>query len=216
MDDSISFPSAGSGDYLPLSALNDFAFCKRRCALHRLENLWVESSHTVHGTLLHSRVHKKGSKTREDSTELRGLRILSHRLRLQGVADMVEFKDTVNGITPYPVEYKRGKVKAWDNDDIQVCAQAICLEEMLKTEVPKGAIYHIRAKIRREVIFDTSLRKKTARIANELHFVLTQEKLPPPVLLPHCKKCSLNHYCMPNISQDNITYLNELTKLFTP
>lgn len=209
-------PNAENGVYPPLSALNDLAFCRRRCAIHRLENLWLESSHTIHGTLLHHRVHSRKTRVREDKTELRGLRIISHSLRLQGVADMVEFRDSISGTVPYPVEYKRGKVHSWDNDDVQVCAQALCLEEMLHTKVPKGAIYHIRSKARREVIFDDLLRNKTTQAALDLNRLVTQQSLPPPVLLPHCSKCSLKHCCMPRLTADSKSYNLARLELFLP
>jgi len=202
------------GDYPPLSALNDLAFCRRRCALHRLENLWVESFHTIHGTLLHDRVHTKGIRNRLGRTEFRGLRIVSHTLRLQGVADMVEYHDSPAGSLPYPVEYKRGKAKAWDNDDIQVCAQAVCLEEMLHTEIPKGAIYHVRSKTRREVVFNSALRAKTASAAKDLNDLVMQQALPPPVLLPHCQKCSLRHRCQPRLTPKDRSYIKALSELY--
>ena len=207
---------AEGGDYPPLSALNDLAFSHRRCAIHRLENIWVESAHTIHGTLLHQRVHSKGTRVKEEKTELRGLRILSHRLKLQGVADMVEFRNSPTGSIPYPVEYKRGKAKAWINDEVQVCAQAICLEEMLQTEIPKGAIYHVLSKTRREVVFDTVLREKTAQTARDLHSLLAQKTLPPPVLLPHCQKCSLKHRCLPRLTSADSAYKKAILELFLP
>ncbi len=207
---------AGGEDYPPLSALNQYKFCPRRCAMMLLENIWVESTHTIHGTVLHQRVHKKGKRVREEKTEVRGLRILSHALRLQGVADMVEFRDSPQGLVPYPVEYKRGKAKAWDNDDVQVCAQAICLEEMFRIAVPKGAIYHLLSKTRREVEFHPMLREKTAQAARDLHQLLGQRQLPPPVPLPHCQKCSLKHRCLPRLTAGTLTYQKVLAELFTP
>lgn len=206
----------GSGEYPPLSALNDLAFCKRRCALHRLESIWVESVHTIHGTLLHNRVHSKAIRVREAKTEIRGLRIISHSLKLQGVADLVEFKESIGEPDPFPVEYKRGKIKSWENDEIQLCAQAICLEEMLGKEIKKGAIFHITSRSRREVILDSELRSKTAGAARDLHHLLEQKQLPPPVLLPHCRKCSLNRHCLPRLTSDDASYQKAVLELFKP
>ena len=129
---------------------------------------------------------------------------------------MVEYHDSPSGPLPYPVEYKRGKAKAWDNDDIQVCAQAFCLEEMLNTVIPKGAIYHIRSKTRREVVFNSALRAKTASAAKDLNNLVMQQLLPPPILLPHCQKCSLRHRCQPRLTPKNRSYIKALSLLYSP
>ena len=216
MTSSLHDGNAGGGDYPPLSALNQLSFCARRCAMMLLENIWVESTHTVQGTVFHQRVHAKGNRYREEKMELRGIRILSHSLKIQGVADMVELHESPNGYVPYPVEYKRGKVKSWDNDDVQVCAQAICLEEMFGKAVPKGAIYHIMSKSRREVIFTDALRDKTVQAARDLHHLLGQKELPAPIPLPHCQKCSLKHRCLPRLTSLDKAYQKAMAELFCP
>lgn len=208
--------NAESEHYAPISALNDLAFCKRRCAYHRLENIWVDSSHTVHGTFLHRKVHSNGRKSSNCNEAVRSLKVISHVLKLQGVCDLVEFSQNMETTVPYPVEYKRGKKKSWINDDIQLCAQALCLEEMLKINIPKGAIYHISSKSRRVVIFDEDLRTKTILSANEINQLLKQKSLPEPILLPHCKKCSLKNHCLPDIHAKNKSFLAELGNLFVP
>jgi len=135
----------------------------------------------------------------------------SDRLRLVGKADVVEFHEVGQPFQadsparkpdlqiPFPVEYKRGKRKKWDNDDVQLCAQALCLEEMLGVEVPRGAIFHIKSKRRREVEFTDALRKKTEAAATRLHALIARGETPPPVLKPQCEGCSLKHLCLPDV-----------------
>lgn len=120
--------SMNDDDFLPLSALNDLLFCERRCALHRVEGVWTENVHTTEGRLAHRRVHDAEMReaSRDGTRALRGLRLRSERLRLIGVADLVEFRPG-----PYPVEYKRGKRRRWDNDDVQLCAHGCHVPEDL-------------------------------------------------------------------------------------
>ena len=199
-------------DYPPISALNDLAFCPRRCALHRLEAIWQENTHTLHGSLLHSRVDSGKGKTRGNKKQQTALRIVSHHLKLQGVADLVEWHG--ENRVPYPVEYKRGKKHNWLNDNIQLCAQAICLEEMLKLEIPRGAVFHLLSKQRREVEFTSSLREETQRQALALHTLLERQELPKPVPAPHCRKCSLRKVCLPRLSPLQSRYQKMRKTLF--
>jgi CRISPR-associated exonuclease Cas4 len=194
-------PSAESDDYPPLSALNHLLFCERRCALLRIDGVWVENVHTTGGTLDHRRAHTVAERTRPSVRTATGLRLVSHRLRLTGVADLVEFRrrspDSVE--VPYPVEYKRGKRKRWDNDEVQLCAQAICLEEMLGVTVPMGAIYHTTSRGRREVELTAILRSKTEDAAARLHELLASRLVPAPELKPRCRGCSIRGICMPEV-----------------
>jgi CRISPR-associated exonuclease Cas4 len=201
---------AAGEDYPPLSAINDLLFCARRCFLHRVEGVWVENVHTLSGSLDHRRVHEKKDSETRDGRSARGLRLISHSLKVQGVADLVEFP---NGI-PYPVEYKRGKKRKWDNDEVQLCAQAICLEEMLGVEIPLGAIFHVRTKRRREVRFDLPLRDKTRLAAQQLEQVLKQTSSPRPILHPKCKQCSLHDLCLPELLSAPDEYLRASASLF--
>lgn len=209
----ISLPLAAEGgeDYPPLSALNDLLFCPRRCFLHRVEGVWVENAHTLVGSRDHRRVHAVRDSVAGQCRTARGLRLLSHTLRIQGVADLVEFTD--DG-TPFPVEYKRGRRRKWDNDDVQLCAQAICLEEMLGVSVPAGAIFHIRTKRRREVAFSPRLRTQTRDAAHRLHELLKATSAPAPVLHPKCKQCSLNAVCVPELLSSPTAYLQSAANLF--
>jgi CRISPR-associated exonuclease Cas4 len=204
-------------DYPPLSALNDFLFCPRRCALHRLEGLWRENVHTTSGSLDHRRVHAARDNDESPFRTARGLWLVSHRLRVVGVADLVEFRPGEGGgaETPYPVEYKRGKKRRWDNDEVQLCAQALCLEEMLGVAVPAGAIYHNRSRRRREVVFDDDLRRRTADTAVRLHALLASGATPPPVVHPKCKQCSLHGLCLPELVAAPGRYRRAVGELFT-
>lgn len=191
-------PSADTEGYLPLSALNDLLFCPRRCYLHRTEGVWTENAHTAEGSLSHRRVHRTGDSTEGPHRTARGLWLVSHRMRLVGVADSVEFHRQADGSeVAFPVEYKNGRRKRWDNDDVQLCAQAICLEEMTGWSIPAGAIFHRKTKRRRGVIFDDRLRSKTLETADRLPRMLAGPVAPPPVVHRKCGGCSLNETCMP-------------------
>lgn len=199
-------------DYPPLSALNDYLFCPRRCFLHRVEGVWVENAHTLTGSRDHRRVHAaKDNDTVAAGRTARGLRLVSHTLKVQGVADMVEFP----GGVPFPVEYKRGKRRKWDNDDAQLCAQAICLEEMLGVEVPTGAVFHVKSKRRRVVPFSAALRADTRWAAERLHELLRATVAPAPVLHPKCRQCSLHAVCLPELLSAPRIYRKAAAELFT-
>ncbi len=198
-------------DLQPISALNDLLFCPRRCALHRIEGVWLENAATLEGALAHKKVHAEPSQEEVGATGrvVRGLWLRSNRLRLIGVADLVEFRPE-----PYPVEYKRGKRRRWDNDDVQLCAQALCLEEMLQTPVPRGAIFHVRSKKRREIELDAALRQKTEEAAHRLHALIQAGHVPRPILHPKCKACSLYAVCMPELILAQERYQQAASDLF--
>lgn len=199
-----------SEDYPPLSALNDLLFCERRCYLHRVEGVWVENAHTLTGSLAHRRVHTQIDSESAAKRTSRGLRLISHELRVQGAADLVEW----NGDVPFPVEYKRGRRRQWDNDDVQLCAQAICLEEILAINVTAGAIFHVKTRRRREVYFTQALRDKTRRAAVRLHELLSQNSAPLPFLHQKCKGCSVRDVCMPGLISAPGEYNRAAASLF--
>lgn len=195
---SLPFARDAADDYPPLSALNDLLYCDRRCALHRLEQVWSDSVATLEGTGHHRRAHGELSTTCDEGWPIaRGMWLRSDRLRLIGKADVVEFRSA-----PYPVEYKRGRRRRWDNDDVQLCAQAICLEEMLGQEVAAGAIFHVKSRRRREVRFDDSLRRLTEETARRLHQLLASGQTPLPIVKPQCRGCSLREECFPGPLSD--------------
>jgi CRISPR-associated exonuclease Cas4 len=187
---------------LPLSALNHLLYCERRCALIHIEGVFAENAFTLQGTLLHETADTPGYSTQSGVRVVRALPLYSRRLGLSGKADIVEFSRGP-GVrqTPCPVDYKRGARRRWENDDVQLCAQALCLEEMLGVEVPRGAIFHAASKRRREVEFTDRLREATVQAARRLHELVRQARIPPAVLMPQCEGCSLRGICMPELSQ---------------
>lgn len=201
-------------DYLPLSYLNDLLFCERRAALHLNEQIWHDNQFTTEGMFAHKRVDVPANLRRGDRRKVTGMWLVSQRLRIVGKADLVEFNPDANGILiPYPVDFKRGKKRRWDNNEVQVCAQAICLEEMLGVVVPRGAIFHIKSQTREEVVFDDSLRSKTAATANRLHELLVSRQTPIAKFHPKCRGCSLFEMCMPKSLRPKATanrYLQSL------
>lgn len=202
----ISIVDDPEGDGLvPLSALNALLYCERRAALRHLDMLYVHNEHTRGGDLLHERSDRAGYERRKGVRTERGLWIASRRLRLYGRADLVEFHRPPGAKTgrartedvPLPVEYKHGKKRRWDNDDVQLCAQALCLEEMLGRPVPVGAVYHAKSKSRRDVPLTPELRARTEHAVARLHELLGTGAIPPAVLKPRCRGCSLRGYCLP-------------------
>jgi CRISPR-associated exonuclease Cas4 len=208
----VSAPDITDDDLQPIRALNDLLFCPRRCALHRTEQLWTETAHTLEGSQAHRKVHANPTHEQVAGAGriVRGLWLRSNRLLLVGVADLVEFRPE-----PFPIEYKRGRKRRWDNDDVQLCAQALCLEEMLGVAVPAGAIFHVRSRRRREVVFDGVLRRTTEEAAERLHALLASGEVPPPVLHPKCKACSLRPYCLPEVVSATAIYREAARALFT-
>ncbi len=161
-------------DGLPLSGLQHLAFCPRQWALIHLEQAWAENRLTAEGRLLHERADLPGHVRRHQVRTVRGLTLLSRRLRLTGRADVVEFRPE-----PYPVEYKRGKRKPTDCDLVQLCAQALCLEEMLSVTVPHGAIFYGEPRRRLDVEFSPALRVRTEELATTMHRLYEAHETPP-------------------------------------
>ena len=196
-------------DLLPLSRIADFVFCPRRAALHLVESIWEDNVFTAEGTSLHERTHAGGVESREGIVIARSLRIHSFRLGLAGMADVVEFRPSDTGVSlpgrdglwqPKPVEYKRGIRKDRIEYRIQLCAQAMCLEEMLQTEVPCGALFYGKSRRRHEVEFDVALREQTETAATGLHGLFSRGKTPSARHEKKCKSCSLLELCMPKVT----------------
>ncbi len=176
-----------------ISSLNHYAYCPRRCALIYQEQIFHDNLYTVEGTDLHAHVDEVVTRSGTTRVET-ALRLWSDRLGVIGIADIVEWHDGV----PYPVEYKRGKRHRWINDDIQVCAQALCLEEMLGVSVPSGAIYHAKSRRRREVLFTPQLREQTTETIVAVRLIIQQTHVPPPTEhRERCGGCSLQDQCLP-------------------
>ncbi|WP_414664412.1 CRISPR-associated protein Cas4 [Horticoccus sp. 23ND18S-11] len=187
-----------SEDSFPLSALQHFAFCPRQCALIHVERQWAENSLTAQGRVLHDRAHEAGTESRGDLRIARALPLQSASLGLHGVADVVEFHRQPDGTwRPFPVEYKRGRPKSEPIDAVQLCAQAVCLEEMLGVSVPAGALFYGATKRRLDVVFDAALRAATRELAVAVAALIAGQRTPPPVFEPKCRGCSLLELCRP-------------------
>ena len=193
-------------DLLPLSGLQHLAFCERRWALIHLEQQWEENRLTAEGRILHERVHQAGTEARPGVVVARGLHLRSLRLGLAGQADAVEFHGSAAGVElpgragcwrPFPVEYKRGKPKADSCDEVQLCAQTLCLEEMFRTVIESGALFYGMNRRRTEVRFDVVLRKRTEELAARMHQLYSTRVTPPAVYAKKCERCSLYDRCLP-------------------
>lgn len=188
-------------DLAMISALQHLLFCPRQCALIHIEQQWRENRLTAEGRILHERVHSAGGESRSKVRIEFDVPIRSLCLGLIGRADIVEFHLQDGGIwQPYPVEYKRGRPKKDNSDRVQICAQALCLEEMLKCSVPEGALYYGQKKRRQVIAFDAKLRQVTAETAHKLHALLASNTTPPPEYTEKCESCSFISQCLPRIS----------------
>ncbi|MGH7441172.1 MAG: CRISPR-associated protein Cas4 [bacterium] len=184
-----------------ISALNEYAYCPRRCAFKHVEGVFKPNEHTLAGTLEHGNADIPGYETRDGAKVLRALPLSNARLGLSGRADWVEI---AGDGTPYPVEMKHGRRKAWDNDDIQLCAQALCLEEMLGRDCPVGAIYHAQSRRRREVVFDAELRRKTEDAILGTRTLILEREIPAARFGSWCEGCSLREQCLPELDTENL------------
>ena len=184
---------------LPLSALQHLLFCERQCALIHVEQAWTENRLTVEGKHLHNRVHDGTDESRGNVRIARGVRLSSLELGLVGVADVVEFHHGESGDAwaPFPVEYKRGCPKANRCDEVQLCAQAMCLEEMMGATIDEGALFYGATRRRKQVRLDATLRRIVTETSTRLHELVERGETPRPVLGTHCRNCSLFDYCMP-------------------
>lgn len=185
-------------DLIPLSALNHYVYCPRRCALIHVEQVWEENRFTAEGRILHERVDEGGAEKRRDVKRVFALPIRCLRLGLVGKADVVEFHRKADGRwQPYPVEHKRGRRKEEGWDRIQLCAQALCLEEMLGVAVPEGALFYGKEQRREVVAIDDALRQTTEEVAAAVHRMLADGRTPPAEYARKCDSCSLVDVCLP-------------------
>ena len=196
-----------SEDYLQLSGLQHFAFCRRQWALIHVEQQWCENLRTVEGGILHERAHDETLRERSrDKITIRGLCISSAELGISGSCDVVEFLRSKDGARlageegfwqPYPVEYKRGCTKSSDADRLQLCAQAMCLEEMLGCPVPEGALYYGETRRREKVVLNGELREQVRQKLSEMREYYRRGYTPKVKTGKHCNACSLKELCLP-------------------
>jgi CRISPR-associated exonuclease Cas4 len=186
-------------DLIPISALQHFVVCPRQCALIHLESVWIEDQRTAEGRVKHERVDRGGAETRGPVRRAYGVPLRSLRFGLAGIADVVEFHASPGGKPerPFPVEHKRGRPKIGDEDRVQLCAQALCLEEMLGVPVLAGALFYGRTRRRAEIVFDDVLRRRTEAVAVEVRALFKSGSTPPPPAVAPCKSCSLRDACRP-------------------
>ena len=191
-------------DLLPLSGLQHLIFCERQCALIHVEQVWAENRLTAEGRIMHEKVHDADRESRGDVRIEYGMPLRSLRLGLIAKADVVEFhrgtalgEETAEKWQPFPVEYKHGKPKKDNSDKVQLCAQAMCLEEMLGVEITEGAIFYGKTRRRQDVAFDSELRKITEDTAKGFHDLVDSGLTPKPVYRKRCDNCSMYELCLP-------------------
>lgn len=211
-------------DLLPLSALQHLVFCERQCALIHVERVWVENRWTAEGRILHRNAHEGKPKTRDGVRITRGLPLRNFELGVTGQADVVEWRPPAGlsdrqadrtlaeflqaeragglaGWTITPVEYKRGRPKSTDCDRVQLCAQALCLEEMLGATIESGQLFYGRKRRRFDITFDEELRTTTRLAALRLHELVASGLTPPAVREKKCDTCSLFSVCLPDVTE---------------
>ena len=198
-------------DYLMLSGIQHFAFCRRQWAMIHIEQQWAENYRTTAGELMHKKAHEEGSfEKRGNLLIVRGLRISSHKLGVSGQCDVVEFHQNETGVelfgydgkwNPVPVEYKHGAPKENMADELQLCAQAICLEEMFQTRIPDGYLYYGENRRRNYVEFTDNLREEVAKMTKEMHELFRRGYTPNVKPAKQCKACSLENLCVPKLQK---------------
>lgn len=210
-------------DLIPISALADFVFCERRAALHFIERVWEDNVFTAEGTILHERIDDAAASEVRGSVRIaRSVWLRSLVLGVVGKADVVEFHKTeasgvkLEGISglwlPFPVEYKRGHLRHEHSFEIQLCAQALCLEEMLGGHIPVSAIFYGKTRRRMDIVFDEKLRLETEDAARKVHELIESGMTPKAEYSIKCKKCSLYELCMPKVSRKVSSYIMKVVE----
>lgn len=199
-------------DYLMLSGIQHFAFCRRQWALIHIEQQWQENVRTFEGKIMHDNAHDPDFREkRKDVLTVRAMKVFSRTMGISGECDVVEFHRSEEGITlqgceglfyVIPIEYKRGAPKQHDADELQLTAQAMCLEEMLVTQIEKGFLYYGETRHRMEVIFTPELREKVRKSFEEMHSYYKRSYTPKVKMNPSCKQCSLYDLCIPQLCKE--------------
>lgn len=199
-------------DFLLLSGIQHFSFCKRQWALIHIEQQWQENLRTIEGQILHEKTHDNTIKEkRGDFIISRGMSVFSRSLGITGTCDVVELYKAPDGVhifgregkyKPVPIEYKRGKPKEDESDILQLCAQAMCLEEMLLCHIPEGCLFYWETKRRLKVALDEELRQRVRIILKEMHDLYDRRYTPKVKVTKKCKACSLAEICMPKLCKN--------------
>ena len=185
-----------NSDYIPIAALNQHAFCPHRCWRMFCAGEFTDNQYTIEGTSLHERVHTLGTGHREETWQIRAIWLKSEQYRLIGKADLVEESDG----HLYPIEYKRGHKGEWDNDELQVCAQALCLEEMTGQRIERGYVYYAQSHQRQQVEISAELRETAIATIQAVNTLLETGNMPPAIYTKRCKGCSLYQQCLPQVA----------------
>lgn len=208
-------------DFLQISGLQHFQFCRRQWALIHLEQQWAENLRTVEGELLHQRAHDASQRERRGELLItRDMRVFSVTLGISGSCDVVEFRKSETGILlpglegkyqPYPIEYKRGSPRTDNANHLQLCAQAMCLEEMLCCEIPEGALYYGEIRRREKILFTEELRQEVKKAVEEMHQLYQRGYTPKVRPSKSCNACSLKDLCLPKLMKKKLVrkYLRE-------
>ena len=206
-------------DYLQISGIQHFVFCRRQWALIHIEQQWADNVRTVEGDIIHERAHNDTLRDRtKDRIIIRGLKVSSPVLGVSGICDVVEFQSDDNGIyldkeqgrwRPYPIEYKRGVSKDSDADRLQLCVQAMCLEEMFGCSIPEGALYYAETRRREHVLIGDTLRESAEQNISEMHEIYSRGYTPKVKTGKYCNACSLKELCLPVLcrSESAVSYI---------
>lgn len=218
------FNKRDEAEYLMISGIQHFVFCRRQWALIHIEQRWKENFLTKEGMYLHERVDDPSLREkRKDLISIRSLRVVSHELGIQGVCDLVEFRQSDDGVfipkwdanySLFPLEYKRGKPKKGLEDELQLLAQAKCLEEMLATEISQGAIYYHETRRREYIQFTEDMNSSLISIVDEMHNYMDRRYTPKVRKRAQCRRCSLSEYCLPELDgvQSTEAYLKKFVE----
>ena len=184
-------------NYTPIAALNQYTYCPHRCWRMFCAGEFSDNQYTIEGTSLHERVHTFSEVNRDETWQVRAIWLKSEQYQLIGKSDLIES----NSGQLYPVEYKRGKKGEWDNDELQVCAQALCLEEMTGKTVTTGYVYYAHSHQRQPVEISPELRQNTRQTITDVQILLQTGTMPPAIYSKRCKGCSLYHQCLPQAAK---------------
>ena len=210
-------------DYLLISGIQHYSFCKRQWALIHVEGLWAENLLTAQGHIMHESVHDPdSSRSRNGILCLHGLQVRSERLGIEGTCDLVEFSPSSTGVVlpgrkgkwrAFPVEYKHGESKVSDCDRLQLVAQAICLEEMLCCSIPSGALYYGKTRRREIIEFSDEIRNDLVTVVSEMHELIHKMYVPQVKPGRACRSCSLFDFCLPRLMKKNETVDDYMMRL---
>lgn len=202
-------------DFIMISALQHYVYCPRQCGLIHVDDVWQENVFTVRGNILHGKVDTDTYETRGNTKTVRGLRIHSYKFGITGRCDVVEFKETENGKIVLPVEFKSGEPKEDISDKVQLCAQAICLEEMLNITIKQGTFFYGKIRRRNIVDIDEELRIQTENIILAVRQIVASKKIPIAEFQTKCRNCSLQSICQPK-AMNKKKLQNYINGLYVP